>query len=305
VISRHLGDRVQHWITHNEPWVVAFLGYQSGVFAPGRESWPDAIRAAHHLLVSHGQAALLIRENSPGSQVGITLNLTDVQPATIQEEDRRAARRLDGHVNRWFLDPLYGRGYPTDMLTLYQALGHLPADFDLLVQDDDLKVIASRTDFLGINYYTRAFVRETTPPGEIPSINSFAENTPRMENGWEIYPRGLTHVLWRLHETYRIKKIYITENGASFSDGPDKQGRIQDQGRIDYLDSHLQAAELALASGVPLAGYFLWTLLDNFEWASGTSQRFGIIWTDFQTGARIPKDSARWYRDAIAKNIKR
>lgn len=302
VVSRHLGDRVKNWITHNEPWVIAFLGYQSGVFAPGKQSWEDALRAAHHLLVSHGEAVPVIRENSRGCEVGITLNLTDVQPASSREQDQQAAGRLDGHVNRWFLDPLFRKRYPEDMLACYRKLGYLPADFGDLVQEGDLEAAAEKTDFLGVNYYTRAVVSETDPPGRIPSIDSFPEGTPRTDTGWEIYPEGLVNVLCRLHEEYKIPKIYITENGASFDDSPDQEGRIRDARRIAYLHSHFCSAGKSIQQGVPLAGYFVWSLLDNFEWASGYSQRFGLVWVDFTTLERTPKDSAVWIKNITAKN---
>jgi beta-glucosidase len=302
VVSRHLGDRVVHWMTHNEPWAVAFAGHQMGAHAPGWQEWPAAFRAAHHLLLSHGWAVPVLRRNSPGAQVGISLNLTHVEPASDSAADLDACRRLDGHVDRWFLDPLYGRHYPADMVADHVAQGRLPARGLDFVQSGDLQAIATPTDFLGFSYYTRALVRALEDGGDLPHIDSFAPEAKRTEMGWEIYPHGLYRVLCRLHFDYQVPKLYVTENGASYSDGPDAGGRVRDERRVRYLQDHLAAAHRAIESGVPLAGYFIWSLMDNFEWAKGYTQRFGLVWIDYQTQQRIPKDSALWYHDVIARN---
>ncbi|MEW5959686.1 MAG: GH1 family beta-glucosidase [Chloroflexota bacterium] len=301
-VSRHLGDRVKHWITHNEPWVVAFLGHREGQHAPGRQDWPAAIWASHHLLLSHGLAVPVIRRNSPQAEVGITLNLSPVMPASPSPADFQAARHTDGHLNRWFLDPLYGRHYPADMVADYHARGYLPTAGLPFVRPGDLEAIAVKTDFLGINYYTRQVVRDETAADNWPQTVVRAPESEWTEMGWEVYPAGLFDMLCRLHFDYRPPKIYITENGASYSDGPEAGGRINDQRRLDYLREHFAAAHQAIQSGAPLAGYFIWSLMDNFEWAFGFSQRFGLVWVDYPTQQRIPKASALWYRDVIAQN---
>jgi beta-glucosidase len=302
VMSRHLGDRARHWITHNEPWVVAFVGHALGAHPPAWQDWPVAFQVAHHLLLSHGWAVPVIRRNSPGAEVGISLNLTHVEPATSRPADLNAARRLDGHVNRWFLDPLFGRGYPADMVADHVAQGRLPASGLESVQNGDLDVIAIPIAFLGINYYTRAWVQAPEDEADLPSIDSFTPGSERTEIGWEIYPEGLYRTLSRLHVEYQAPRLYITENGASISDGPDAEGRVRDTRRVSYLRDHFAAAQRAIQNGVPLAGYFVWSLLDNFEWAQGYTQRFGLVWTDYGTQQRTPKDSALWYRDVITRN---
>jgi beta-glucosidase len=299
LMAKHLGDRVKHWCTHNEPWVVAFTGYQSGVFAPGRKDWLDALITTHHLLLSHGLAVRAIRHACPQADVGIALNLTDVKPAADTATDKNAARLLDGHINRWFLDPLYRGSYPEDILADYISLGYLPANGLPALQPGDLNIIQTPTDFLGINYYTRALVNGEGLQGQIPSIDSFAPGSEKTETGWEIYPAGLSKTLCRVWEDYHPPVIYITENGASYTDPPDKEGKIHDRRRIAYLRDHFAAAGDAIRDGVPLQGYFVWSLMDNFEWASGFSQRFGLVQVDFETLERTPRESALWFRDWI------
>ncbi len=302
VVTRALGDRVKHWATHNEPAVVAWLGYELGIHAPGMRDLPMAIRAAHHLLVSHGQSVPVIRRNSPGSEVGMVLNINWGMPASNSAADLEAARGMDGQWVRWFADPLYGRGYPTDVIIDFQRAGALPRGLDF-VQDGDMAAIAAPTDFLGVNYYTRHVIRadvdENDPQDVFP-----AAHTPEhwTEMDWEIYPYGLTAVLGRVYFDYQPRKLYVAENGASYSTPPDASGRIPDVHRLNYLRSHLAAAHAALQVGVPLAGYFAWSLMDNFEWSRGYSQRFGMVWVDYETQQRIPKDSVLWYRDVIANN---
>jgi beta-glucosidase len=300
IVVKHLGDRVKHWITHNEPWTAAFLGYEWGVFAPGRKDWNSALRSVHHFLLSHGRALPIIRDYCPGAEAGISLNLTDVQPASQNQGDLQATARLDGHINRWFMDPLHGRGYPADMMNYYFQRGYLASTHPDFVEENDLEEIAIPADFLGISYYTRALVEGKGE--ELPSINSFAPGSEKTETGWEIYPEGLCQLLQHLEKEYKISKLYIYENGASYSDGPGEDGEISDQRRVDYLKAHIRAARDAIRLGVPLAGYFVWSLMDNFEWASGFSQRFGIVWTDFSTQNRVPKMSALWYRDVIRQS---
>lgn len=304
VVSRHLGDRVKHWITHNEPYCAAMLGHQEGRHAPGLRNWHAALMASHHLLLSHGWAVPVLRQNSPGAEVGITLNFTPAYPASPSAADFDAARHSDGYFNRWFIDPLYGRHYPADMLVDYIARGYLPTDGPRFINTGDMEAIAARTDFLGVNYYTRAVIRSTTVPEEenAPRTVFTAPETEWTEMGWEVYPQGLYELLCRLYFEYRPPKLYVTENGASYSDGPDAGGRIHDERRQRYLRDHIAATHRAMAAGVPLEGYFVWSLLDNFEWERGYTQRFGIVWVDYATQQRMPKDSALWYRRVIAAN---
>lgn len=301
VLSRRLGDRVKHWITHNEPWVVAFVGYVEGRHAPGEVgNYAAAIHSAHHLLLSHGWAVPVIRQNVPGAEVGITLNYWPGHPASPSVADFHAARHHDGQMNRWFLDPLYGHQYPHDIVADYEARGDWPGWS--FVQPGDMAVIANLTDFIGLNYYSRAVKRDETAADNLPATTITAPLSEWTEMPWEVYPDGLFETLSRVHFAYRPNQIYVTENGASYSDGPDERGRVPDQRRINYLRDHFAAAHQAIQAGVPLAGYFVWSLMDNFEWARGYSQRFGLIWINYQTQKRILKDSALWYKEVIVRN---
>lgn len=301
-VTRHLGDRVQHWITHNEPWCAAFLGYQIGVHAPGiKDDWPAALSASHHLMLSHGWAVPVIRQNSPAASVGITLNLAPAYPASTSPADNRAARWGDGYGNRWFLDPLYGRGYPADMVASFTEAGHLPDGLSF-VKPGDLEAIAVNTDFLGINYYFRTIARDERAADNLPQTVFRAPAAEWTEMEWEIFAPGLYDLLNRLHRDYQVPQLYVTENGASYSEGPGADGRVRDERRLAYLRDHFTAAHQAIGNGVPLAGYFVWSLMDNFEWAKGYLQRFGIVWVNYETQERIPKDSALWYKQVIVNN---
>ena len=297
VVSARLGDRVQHWITHNEPWVAAFLGYGMGVHAPGVQDFQKALAAAHHLLLSHGWAVPVIRANSQDARVGITLNLTDVVPASSSPQDYHAAREMDGFLNRWYLNPIYGRRYPADMVQWFQRVHGAQVDF---VQDGDMDAIAVPTDFLGVNYYTRHIARASGSDNAPPTVTT--EDAEFTEMGWEVAPRSLFRLLNRLHFEYQVPSIYITENGAAFADAVSDDGRVHDDRRLAYLQAHFQAAHDAIQCGVPLHGYFVWSFMDNFEWAFGYSKRFGVVYMDFETQQRIVKDSGLWYRDVIARN---
>ena len=285
VVVARLGDRVRHWITQNEPWVISWLGYGLGVHAPGRTSDSDALAAGHHILLAHGRAAEVLRREAPDSEVGIAVDLVPMYPFSDTEADIEAAHREDGFRNRWFLDAVLGRGYPEDMLERYAEI--LPP-----IADGDLETIAAPLDFLGINYYTRNVVRAGV--GEVAT-----EGAEHTDMGWEVYPDGLRDLLVRLHAEYELPDLYITENGAAFPDSRNN-GTVRDPRRIAYLGGHLDAVASAIADGVPVRGYFLWSLLDNFEWAFGYSRRFGIVYVDFETLERVPKDSFAWYRDFIA-----
>ncbi len=304
IVARALGDRVKSWITHNEPWCASLLSHQKGIHAPGLKNWGAALAASHHLLLSHGWAVPVVRRESPGAEVGITLNLTPSVPASASPADYEACRHFDGYFNRWFLDPIHGRRYPADMIADYVAAGHLPPEGLTVCKPGDLEAIAVPCDFLGVNYYNRTVVRsESVPEAQNqPQTEHLAPKSEWTEMGWEVYPEGLYQILTRVHLVYGPRKIYVTENGASYSEGPDGEGRVRDERRLAFLRDHFLAARRAMDAGVPLAGYFVWSLLDNFEWDRGYTQRFGIVWVDYTTQARVPKDSALWYRKVIAEN---
>jgi beta-glucosidase len=288
VVTR-LGDRVRHWITHNEPWVYAWVGNAWGLHAPGRTSEADAVAVAHHLLLSHGWAVEAIRRASADARVGITLNLSQIYPATDTPEDEAAAYRRDGEDNRWFLDPLFRGSYPADLLERNELVAPH-------VRDGDLETVSVPLDFLGVNNYSR-FIVAAGADGPQNVGNPDAQHT---DMGWEVYPDGLHDVLVRVARDYEPAAIYITENGAAFPDVRVHDGAVHDVERTAYLESYIGAVGRAIAGGAPVKGYFVWSLLDNFEWAFGYSKRFGIVYIDFPALERVPKDSFYWYRDLIA-----
>ena len=262
--------------------------------------WGAAVAASHHLLLSHGWAVPIVRQNSPGAEVGITLNLSPSIPASKSAADYDAARRYDGYMNRWFLDPLFRGAYPADIFADYEQAGYLPKDRAWL-RGGDLRHIEAPTDFLGVNYYNRHVARsaaENNAPRTV-FVSAPAEWT---DIGWEVYAPGMFEVLLRVHLEYRAAKVYVTENGASYLDGPNAQKRVADVRRVTFLRDHLLAARRAMDAGVPLSGYFAWSLMDNYEWDHGYTQRFGLSWVDYRTQERIPKDSALWYRKVIEES---
>jgi beta-glucosidase len=289
VVAERLGDRVRQWTTHNEPWVHAWLGHSWGWHAPGRTSEADAVAAAHHLLLSHGWAVDVIRRVVPDARVGIVLDLSHVYPASDSAEDEAAAWAVDGGGNRWFLDPLFRGSYPADLL----ERNELASPF---VRDGDFDTISVPIDFVGVNNYRRYLV---TAGSEGPQFISDPERR-HTEMGWEVYPDGLHRLLVRLADDYGPAAIYVTENGAAFGDVRVHDGRVHDPERTEYLEAHIAAVGHAVADGAPVKGYFVWSLLDNFEWALGYSKRFGIVYVDYPTLERVPKDSFYWYRDHIA-----
>lgn len=291
VVSERLGDRIAHWTTHNEPWVVAWLGHGLGLHAPGHTSRAEALAVSHHLLLAHGWAVDVLRRNAPDAQVGIVQVLAHVDPASDSPADVAAAREVDGSSNRWFLDPIFRGEYPADMLEVYGA--DAPP-----VQDGDLQAIAAPIDFLGVNNYFRHIVAAGVN-GEGPRTIRPSEGQ-LTEMGWEVYPHGLYQVLVRVAEDYAPAAMYVTENGAAFGDVRVHDGQVRDPERRDYISAHLDAVARAVADGAPVRGYFVWSLLDNFEWAQGYSKRFGIVYVDFATLERVPKESFYWYRDFIA-----
>jgi beta-glucosidase len=288
VVAEKLGDRVHHWMTHNEPWVYAWIGHARGEHAPGRTSEADAVATAHHLLLSHGWAVQAIRRASADAQVGITLNLAHAYAASESPEDEAAAWHVDGSGNRWFLDPIFRGSYPADLL-------ERNAIAETFVREGDLEAIAAPIDFLGVNNYFRFVV---SAGAEGPQLVHDPEAV-YTDMGWEVYPDGLHALLTRVAEDYGPGAIYVTENGAAFGDVRGHDGRVHDPERTAYLESHIDAVARAARDGVPVKGYFVWSLLDNFEWAHGYSKRFGIVYVDYPTLERVPKDSFYWYRDYI------
>lgn len=293
-LTRALGDRVKHWITFNEPWVFTWLGYVMGIHAPGykSENPAPALIATHHAYLAHGSAVPVIRQNSADAQVGITLNLTPSDPASAKPTDLDATARFDGFFNRWYLDPLFRGHYPADMVALYEP--YAPE-----IRPGEMQRIHVPLDFLGINYYTRAVIADDAQNALIRTRQEKPEGE-YTEMGWEVYPDGLYTLLKRVHSDYSPRAIYITENGAAFADQLTPDGQIHDERRTAYLKSHFEAAARAIDDGVPLKGYFVWSLMDNFEWAEGFSKRFGLYYVDYTTQKRILKDSGRYFMN-VAK----
>jgi beta-glucosidase len=290
VVAGRLGDRVKQWTTHNEPWVVAWIGYATGEHAPGRKSVADAVAAGHHVLLSHGLCAEVLRSEIPDVQVGIALNLTHCYPARDVASDLAAVRIADAHINRWFLDPLFRGEYPSDLLEHWQPVS-------APVAEGDFAKIAAPLDFLGVNYYTRQVVR--ADENGAPTMRRSAESE-YTDMDWEISPDGLRDLVVRLQTEYAAPTIYVTENGAAFSDLRDHEGQVRDPERIAYIADHLASLSEAIELGAPVHGYFVWSLLDNFEWHYGYRKRFGIVYVDYPTLERVPKSSFYWYRDFIA-----
>ncbi|MFB0615922.1 GH1 family beta-glucosidase [Streptomyces sp. AGS-58] len=290
-VAARLGDRVTLWATLNEPSCSAWIGHLEGTMAPGWTDLTAAVRASCHLLLGHGLATRAIREAAPGAQVGIVNNLSTVHPATGRPEDREAARRHDGHVNRWWLDPVHGRGFPADMVETYGV--------ELPLREGDLETIAAPLDWLGLNYYFPAYVADD-PDGPAPHARSVRRpDVPRTGMDWEIDASGIETLLLRLTEEYGAGKIYVTENGSAYPDVVRPDGTVDDTERQEYLERHLAACASAARKGAPLAGYFAWSLLDNFEWAYGYAKRFGLVHVDYRTQVRTIKGSGHRYADIV------
>lgn len=295
-VAHRLGDRVKHWMTHNEPWVVSWVGYGWGHHAPGIKNPKVALQVAHHLLLSHGLAVDVLRDlGDEETQIGIVLNLSPVHLATESDEDKAAAKRNDGFHNRWFLDPIFTGSYPSDM---WEWFGQLVPE----VKPGDMAIISRKIDFLGVNYYTRSVVKHDPKGGLLQLSGVRIEGSEYTEMGWEVYPDGLYELLIRLHRDYKVPAIYITENGAAFKDEVTDDGKVHDERRLNYLREHFLRAHRAIQEGVPLKGYFVWSLIDNFEWAYGYTKRFGIVYVDYTTQKRIVKDSGWWYKQVITEN---
>lgn len=292
IMGEHLGDRVSLWLTHNEPWCQAFLGYESGIFAPGEKDLGRALTCAHHLLVSHGMAVQALRSHVSGP-IGIAPNFMPAHAYSESPEDLAAARRQDGYFNRWFIEPVLGLGYPADMVQLYGAA--MPE-----ISADDMALISQPIDVVGVNYYERAVVAHEESGAGL-NLRHVPQPEPRTADR-EIYPTGLREVLDRLHHEYGVKRIVVTENGAATLQHEEViDGKIHDAMRVEFLQKHLMEVAKARAEGVPIDGYFAWSLMDNFEWSEGYTLRYGIVHVDFETQERRPKDSAHFVRSLSAK----
>jgi beta-glucosidase len=293
VVVGKLGDRVKHWATHNEPWCISILSHQLGGHAPGLRDRKIALQVAHHLLVSHGMAVPIIRGRCPDAQVGIVLNLIPYYPATDSEADKLATRLAHARFNLWFLDPLVGWGYPEDA---WQDYGDDVPE----ILADDLEKITAPVDFLGVNYYSRGIIHDPAG-GEGHRIINRRNPVNMMARGWEVYPQALHDLLMWLHNDYQFPQLFITENGATYDDVV-WEGYVHDLARLDYIRQHLSVLPSLIEAGVPLKGYFCWSLLDNFEWAEGTRDRFGLAYTDFKTQERFLKDSGLWFSRVTRTN---
>ena len=290
LMARELGDKVKRWMIFNEPRCVAWLGHFIGMHAPGIKNLELALKASHHLLLAQGKSIQTLREVSQDFQIGTIVDLGTVHPISDDEEDREAASKLDEFCNRWFIDPLLKGEYPP----LAEKLGLRPSQ-------EDMDLIKQPLDFLGVNYYTR-LLATYDPSNPVTQAKVVQKNTPVTEMGWEIYPNGLCEILTRLRKEYDDPVLYVTENGAAFEDNVKRNGGVQDDDRIAFLRDHMLAAYRAIKEGVRLNGYFVWAIIDNFEWAEGYSKRFGLVHTNYETLERTPKKSFYWYKRTIQNN---
>ncbi|RLL69504.1 GH1 family beta-glucosidase [Streptomyces sp. Z26] len=296
-VADRLGDRITHWATLNEPLCSAWIGHLDGVMAPGLTDITAAVRASVHLHLGHGLAVQAIRAAVPNAEVGIVNNLTHCEPATARDADVAAAVRADGHTNRWWMDALHGRGYPQDMVELYGV--------ELPLRDGDLETIAAPLDWLGLNYYFRNVVADdpTGPPPRARGVRLPGVRRTAMD--WEVHAEGLTKTLHRITDDYGARRLFVTENGSAYPDAVGPDGQVDDPDRTRYLEEHLAACARAVREGVPLEGYFAWSLLDNFEWAYGYDKRFGLVHVDYATQRRTVKGSGHRYADIVRAHRRR
>ncbi|MFH9241320.1 GH1 family beta-glucosidase [Streptomyces anulatus] len=293
-VVERLGDRVKDWATLNEPLCSAWIGHLEGRMAPGLTDLTAAVRASYHLHLGHGLAVRAIRAASSDARVGIVNNLSPIKPASTGEADLAAARRADGHINRWWLDPILGRGYPQDMVEEYGV--------ELPVRPGDLETIAAPLDWLGLNYYFRQVVT-ADPDGTAPHAKQVSVPGARLTHmDWEVHAEGLEQLLLRLTGEYGVQRIYVTENGSAYEDVVAADGSVHDPERVRYLEEHLAACARAVDKGAPLAGYFAWSLMDNFEWAYGYDKRFGLVHVDYATQRRTVKSSGRRYAELVREH---
>ncbi len=293
IVGAALGDRVEHWIPVNEPNVVTMLGYGNGTHAPGKKLMFEALRVAHHLLLGHGKAAIALRQ-AGATSVGCANNHAPMWPVTDKDADVGATKLFDALWNALYAEPmLFGR-YPADIAPI----------MDMYTQDGDLATIRQPLDFYGINYYNPHKIGATSEDAELPWEQCEVLGYPTTDFGWPVVPDGLRELLILMRARYRaaLPPIYVTESGCSYGMGPDADGVVDDQPRIDYLDSHLRAVAEAVNQGVDVRGYYTWSLMDNFEWAEGLTQRFGLVHVDYDTLKRTPKRSFEWYAAMVAAN---
>ncbi len=296
-VVERLGDRVKDWATLNEPLCSAWIGHLEGRMAPGLTDLTAAVRASYHLHLGHGLAVRAIRAASSDARIGIVNNLSPIEPASTGEADLAAARRADGHINRWWLDPILGRGYPQDMVEEYGV--------ELPVRPGDLETIATPLDWLGLNYYYRQVVT-ADPDGTAPHAKQVSVPGARLTHmDWEVHADGLEQLLLRLTGEYGVQRIYVTENGSAYEDVVAADGSVHDPERVRYLEEHLAACARAVGKGAPLAGYFAWSLMDNFEWAYGYDKRFGLVHVDYATQRRTVKSSGRRYAELVREHTER
>jgi beta-glucosidase len=287
VMVKRLGDRINYWTTFNEPWVAAFIGNQVGEHAPGFTDKGLATRVAHHLLVAHGYAVQAIRAIAPHVNAGIVLDFAPPEPASDTDANRAVAEQIWQTTGALFLEPLFRGHYPLAVESMLEQAG-------AVVRPGDLALIAQRLDFLGVNFYRRLVFDVHGNIVRVPE----SEYT---EMDWEVHAPAFKRLLLRLAREYHLPPIYITENGAAFVDELNSDGRVHDPRRLSYLREHLTSVREAMAEGADIRGYFVWSLLDNFEWAMGYSKRFGITYVDYPTQQRTLKDSGEWYSQVIAQ----
>ncbi len=294
ILGQRLGDRVEHWIPINEPNVAMMMGYATGVHAPGRHLMFDALPVAHHLLLAHGRAVIALREAGAGS-VGCANNHAPMWPASDDEADVGATKLFDALWNGMFVEPMLLGRYPADLAPLFEGI----------VQDGDLATIRQPLDFYGVNYYNPFKVAAAAEDSEMPFELRELVGYPTTDFDWPVVPDALREWLILLRARFRaaLPPIYITESGCAYNVGPDEHGVVDDQARIDYLDAHLRAVAVACQRGVDVRGYYTWSLMDNFEWSEGYTQRFGLVHVDYETQVRTPKRSFQWYADLIAAQI--
>jgi beta-glucosidase len=298
VCFERFGDRVPVWVSVNEPWIAAVLGHELGIHAPGQRDLKASVAAAHHLLLGHARAAEALSASGRSARIGVAHSLFPHEAASGSAEDREAAWLSDGYVNRWYLDPLQRGAYPDDVRERYESVAG-PLDF---IADGDLAAISARSDFIGVNYYTRRVVRAAPERHPWPfEVLPPAESAETTDGGWEMVPGHLRDLLLRLHRDYGAPPLLITENGAIMNDTPDDGGQVRDIRRARFLHDHLAAVLAAQEQGAAVFGYCHWSLMDNFEWALGYEPRFGLVHVDYPTQRRTVKDSGRYYH-AVASS---
>jgi beta-glucosidase len=296
-VTSHFGDRIKNWMTFNEPWVYSFCGHLYAAHAPGLKDLPTALSVAHNILLAHGKSLPIIRQNVSGAKAGIVNNLSYIESATNKQEDIEAAKRRDLAFNRWFMDPLFGRGYPQEMIAWYGK--NMPQ-----IKDGDLDCMSAKMDFMGLNYYTRCLVAHNPEDSHIKAKQVYRAHIKRAEfDEWECYPEGLYRVLIQIKEQYGNIPVYITESGTSLPDKICEDGCVHDSERVEYFRRHFAAAWQAIQEGCALRGYFVWSIYDNLEWAFGYTKKFGLVYIDRERNLkRIIKDSGHFIASVYERN---